>query len=93
MNRKLNPNWVLAVLAGFALLFFAIFPVSIEIHPITSSAQETPTVEYTLRTVLVILSNRLAPLQKALYIEVQCKSDGTITREKPLRSEPKITKI
>ena len=42
-----------------------------------------------LRTVLVILSNRLAPLQKARYIEVQCKSDGTITREKPLRSEPK----
>jgi hypothetical protein len=42
-----------------------------------------------LRTVLVILSNRLAPLQKARYVEVQCKSDGTITREKALRSEPK----
>ena len=52
MNQKLNPNWVVAALAGFALLFFAIFPVSIEIHPIISTAQETPTVEYTLRTVL-----------------------------------------
>jgi hypothetical protein len=43
----------------------------------------------TLRTVLVILSNRLAPLQKARYVEVQCKTDGTITREQPLRREPK----
>jgi hypothetical protein len=41
------------------------------------------------RTVLVILSNRLTPLKKPRYVEVRCKSDGTILRETPLRSEPK----
>lgn len=42
-----------------------------------------------LRTVLVILCNRLAPLQKPRYIEVRCKADGTIVRETVLRREPR----
>ena len=52
MNHRLNPNWTAAILIGCAILFFAVFPVSIEIHPNTSSAQDEPTVEYTLRTAL-----------------------------------------
>lgn len=52
MNQKLNPNWTAAILIGCVILFFTVFPVSIEIHPNTSSAQAEPTVEYILRTAL-----------------------------------------
>lgn len=52
MNHKLNPNWTAAILVGCLALFFAVFPISIEIHTNTSSAQDEPTVEYTLRTAL-----------------------------------------
>ena len=40
------------------------------------------------RKVLVILRNRLSPSQKARYIELDCKSDGTILKEHPLKREP-----
>lgn len=45
------------------------------------------------RTVLVILRNRLAPLQPARYVEIECKPDGTITREQVLRAEPKTPRF
>ena len=40
------------------------------------------------RKILVILSNRLSPSQKARYLELDCKSDGTILEERPLKREP-----
>ncbi len=41
------------------------------------------------RKILVILSNRLSPSQKARYFELDCKSDGTILSERPLKGEPR----
>jgi hypothetical protein len=41
------------------------------------------------RKVLVILSNRLAPLRKARYFEIVCKSDGTVLAERRLEAAPK----
>jgi nitrite reductase (NO-forming) len=54
MTKQLNGNWLLGALIVSAALFFLIFPISIEIKPITTAAQETPTttVDYTLRTML-----------------------------------------
>lgn len=41
------------------------------------------------RRVLVILSSRFAPTKPARFIELECETDGTITKEKTLRGEPK----
>ena len=41
------------------------------------------------RNVLVILSNRYLPSQPARYIELVCKSDGTILEERPLKGKPR----
>jgi hypothetical protein len=41
------------------------------------------------RKVLVILSNRFAPLQKPRCFEIECKQDGTVLREKALKAMPK----
>ena len=42
-----------------------------------------------IRKVLVILSNRFTPLKPAKYIELECKSDGTILKETTLKRAPK----
>lgn len=41
------------------------------------------------RTVLVMLKNRFTPLETPRFVEIECQQDGTILREKVLRSEPK----
>lgn len=41
-----------------------------------------------IRKVLVILSNRFEPLKPAKYIELECKPDGTILKETPLKKAP-----
>lgn len=42
-----------------------------------------------IRKILVIMSNRLNHFQKIKYLELECKSDGTILEERPLRGEPR----
>ncbi len=42
-----------------------------------------------IRKVLVIMSNRFTPMKPAKYIELECKSDGTILKETTLKREPK----
>jgi hypothetical protein len=41
------------------------------------------------RKVLTILSNRFTPTKTPIYLELECKSDGTILKEKKLRSLPR----
>ena len=41
------------------------------------------------RKVLVILSNRLNRLQKARFIELDCDPEGSILKERKLRSQPR----
>ena len=41
------------------------------------------------RKVLVILSNRLNRLQKARFIELDCDAEGSILKERLLRSQPR----
>jgi hypothetical protein len=40
------------------------------------------------RKVLVILSNRFTPLRTPRYVEIECKPDGTVVKERPLRRAP-----
>jgi len=40
------------------------------------------------RKVLVILSNRWNPAQKAHYLEIECDEEGSVLRERKLRSLP-----
>ena len=41
------------------------------------------------RKVLVILSNRWNPSQKARFVELDCDKKGNILKERPLRSRPR----
>ena len=41
------------------------------------------------RKVLVILSNRLNHFQKPRFIEVDCDEEGTILKQRVLRSQPR----
>jgi hypothetical protein len=41
------------------------------------------------RKILVILCNRLSPSQPARYVEMDCKDDGSILAERPLKSKPR----
>ena len=41
------------------------------------------------RKILVILSNRFVTNQPAKHIELDCKMNGTVVKEKTLRSKPK----
>ncbi len=41
------------------------------------------------RTVLVILSNRWNPRQKPVFLELQCDPQGTVLKERRLRSQPR----
>ena len=41
------------------------------------------------RKVLVILSNRLAPMQKCRWLELDCDEKGNILKERPLRAQPR----
>ena len=41
------------------------------------------------RKVLIILSNRLNRLQKPRYIELDVDEEGSILKERPLRSQPR----
>ena len=41
------------------------------------------------RKILIILSNRLAPLQKKKWLELESDETGAIHKQKPLRTEPK----
>lgn len=56
MKTRFNSTLFTAVLVGFMALFLALFPISVEIKPHQTAAQETPTtgqvVEYTLRMVI-----------------------------------------
>lgn len=54
----------------------------------SKAKKKTPKKE-TLRTVLVMLKNRFTPLAATRFVEIECQQDGTILREKVLRSEPK----
>jgi hypothetical protein len=47
----------------------------------------------TLRKILVILSNRYAPSQPVKHIELDCKIDGTVAKEKSLRGQPKDSRF
>jgi hypothetical protein len=40
------------------------------------------------RKVLVILSNRWNPRQKARFVELACDEKGNILKERPLRAKP-----
>jgi hypothetical protein len=40
------------------------------------------------RKVLVILSNRWNPSQKARFVELDCDEKGNILKERPLRGKP-----
>jgi hypothetical protein len=42
-----------------------------------------------VRNVLVILSNRLNKFHKVKFVELEADDEGTILKEKALRSEPK----
>jgi len=42
-----------------------------------------------LRTVLIILSNRFAPLASPRHLELEVTEDGSILRETPLRGKPR----
>lgn len=41
------------------------------------------------RKILVILSNRLSPNQKAKWLELEADEKGTIHKQRPLRSAPR----
>jgi hypothetical protein len=41
------------------------------------------------RKVLIILSNRLSRSQKPRFIELDCDEEGSILKERPLRSQPR----
>ncbi|MBI4327638.1 MAG: hypothetical protein HY674_20595 [Chloroflexi bacterium] len=41
------------------------------------------------RKILVILSHRLNPSQKARFVELNCDDKGNILKERPLRSQPR----
>jgi hypothetical protein len=41
------------------------------------------------RKILVILSNRVNRSQKARFLELDCDAEGTILKERRLRSEPR----
>ena len=41
------------------------------------------------RKVLVILSNRLNHFQKPRWIELDCEAEGSILKQRPLRSQPR----
>ena len=43
----------------------------------------------TNRIVLVILSNRFTPLAKPRHLELEVRNDGTILKQKALRSSPR----
>jgi hypothetical protein len=40
------------------------------------------------RKILVILSNRVSPTQKARFLELDCDDKGTILKERPLPRRP-----
>ena len=40
------------------------------------------------RTVLIILSNRLAPLEPVKHVEIVCDDDGSVLSQRKLRSVP-----
>jgi hypothetical protein len=40
------------------------------------------------RTILVILSNRFNRNEKPRFVELSCKGDGTILKERALRKKP-----
>jgi hypothetical protein len=44
------------------------------------------------RQILVILKNRFNPSQAAKYIELECKSDGSILKEQVLKRVPREAK-
>lgn len=52
MNKQLNGNVVAAIFIMTTIVVLLLLPVRIEVLPNASSAQEQPTVEYTLRTAL-----------------------------------------
>ncbi len=41
-----------------------------------------------IRKVLVRMFNRLSPSQPSKYVELECKSDGSILEERSLKEEP-----
>ena len=41
------------------------------------------------RKILVILSNRFSRSQKPRFLELDCTADGTISKERPLRAQPR----
>jgi len=41
-----------------------------------------------IRTILVVLSNRFNRNEKPRFVELSCKSDGTILKERTLRRKP-----
>jgi hypothetical protein len=41
------------------------------------------------RKILIILSNRLAPMQKKKWLELESDETGAIHKQKPLRAQPK----
>jgi hypothetical protein len=41
------------------------------------------------RKVLVILSHRLNPSQKARFLELDCDEKGVIFKERPLKTQPR----
>lgn len=47
----------------------------------------------TVRTVLVILSNRLLRTQKARLLELECDDGGHILAERKLRSLPRVARF
>ena len=55
----------------------------------TATRAAKPAKAAVTRTVLVILKNRFTPLAAIRFVEIECQQDGTILREKVLRSEPK----
>jgi hypothetical protein len=44
------------------------------------------------RKILVILKNRFTPTKPGKYIELDCKSDGTILKEQVLKRPPREAK-
>jgi len=51
-SKSLNANLVTAILAAIGVLIIVVLPFRVQLVPISTSAQETKTVEYTLRTVI-----------------------------------------
>ena len=41
------------------------------------------------RKILVILSNRLSPMQKPRWLELDCDGKGNILKQRPLRAQPR----